>query len=336
MCATVGGAEGCVTNAHASCAQNEPTDARITAPLSARRRFRYTSPPFRTVMASSAQISQPLRTQRHVLLVPAGTPGDVQPFIDLGVALRARGHDVTLLAHDYFRPRAEQLGFGFASTGSLAEYDVLLNDKNLWNPFKQHRVFAKKLVVPSTRRIYNAIAKAYEPGRTVVAAQSMAVGARIAQDKLGVPTATVHRQPTFLRSVYESPRTPLTFTPRWLPGPLKGAQFRFWDMFIDHPYLPEINAVRTELGLPKVHRWTHRWINSPQLVIGFWPDWFAAAQPDWPANTRTVGFIANEQGEREPDEQVRRLLDDGAEPPIVFTFGSGMRHGEQIYRVSAD
>jgi UDP:flavonoid glycosyltransferase YjiC (YdhE family) len=128
----------------------------------------------------------------------------------------------------------------------------------------------------------------------------------------------------------------LTFTPRWLPGPLKGAQFRFWDMFIDHPYLPEINAVRAELGLPAVHRWTHRWINSPDLVIGFWPDWFASPQPDWPANTRTVGFIAREHGEREPDEQVRRLLDDGAEPPIVFTFGSGMRHGEDIYRVSAD
>jgi rhamnosyltransferase subunit B len=287
-------------------------------------------------MALTSQPSQPSQTQRHVLLVPAGTPGDVQPFVDLGVALRARGHDVTLLAHDYFRPRAERLGFGFASTGSLAEYELLLNDKNLWNPFKQHRVFAKKLVVPSTRRIYNAIAKAYEPGCTVVAAQSMAVGARIAQDKLGVPTATIHRQPTFLRSVYQSPRTPLTFTPRWLPGPLKGAQFRFWDMFIDHPYLPEINAVRAELGLPRVKRWTHRWINSPQLVIGFWPEWFASPQPDWPVNTRTVGFIVNEQGERGPDEPLRELLDDGAEPPIVFTFGSGMRHGEEIYRASAD
>ena len=27
----------------------------------------------------------------HVLLVPMGTPGDVQPFIDIGIALRSRG-----------------------------------------------------------------------------------------------------------------------------------------------------------------------------------------------------------------------------------------------------
>src|SRR5439155_21198378 len=108
----------------------------------------------------------------------------------LGVELRARGPRVTLIAHDYFRCRAEELGFDFASIGSIAEYEALLNDKNLWNPFKAHRVFAKKLVVPTTRRIYNAIAQRHEHGRTVVAAQSMSVGARIAEDKLGVPTAT--------------------------------------------------------------------------------------------------------------------------------------------------
>src|SRR5439155_20926984 len=131
--------------------------------------------------------------------------------------LRRRGHDVTLLAHDSHRARAAESGFDFASIGSVAEYEALLNDRNLWNQFKAHRVFAKKLIVPTTRRVYDAIAQRYDPGRTVVAAQSMAVGARIAQDKLGVPTATIHRQPTFLRSLNQSPRTPLTFTPDWLP-----------------------------------------------------------------------------------------------------------------------
>jgi UDP:flavonoid glycosyltransferase YjiC (YdhE family) len=271
----------------------------------------------------------------HVLLVPAGTPGDVQPFVDLGVECISRGHRVTLLAHDFFRIRAEQHGFGFASIGSIPEYETLLKDKNLWNQFKAHRVFAKKLIVPTTRRVYQKIVEQNDPGRTVVAAQSMAAGARIAQDKHRIPTATIHRQPTFLRSVYDSPATPLTFTPRWLPGPVKGAQYRFWDMFIDHPYLPEINALRAELALPKVKRWTHRWMNSPDLVIGFWPDWFAPIQGDWPDHTKLVGFIAKEQGERAPSDELLRFIESG-EPPIVFTFGSGMRHGQQIYRASAE
>ena len=91
----------------------------------------------------------------HALLVPAGTPGDVQPFFDLGVELLARGHRVTLLAHDYFRGRAHDVGFEFTSIGSAPEYEALLNDKNLWNQFKAHRVFAKKLIVPTFGEVPN-------------------------------------------------------------------------------------------------------------------------------------------------------------------------------------
>src|SRR4051794_2135572 len=144
---------------------------------------------------AAGQYREPL----HVLLVPMGTPGDVQPFIDLGAEAQRRGHAVTLLGSEYFRPRAEQAGFEFEPIGALEEYQLLLDDKNLWNPAKSFRVFAKKLVGPTARPMYDAIAARYEPGRTVVAAQSLALGARVAQDKLGVPTATIHRQPLLLR-----------------------------------------------------------------------------------------------------------------------------------------
>jgi UDP:flavonoid glycosyltransferase YjiC (YdhE family) len=32
-------------------------------------------------------------------------------------------------------------------------------------------------------------------------------------------------------------------------------------------------------------------MNSPQLVFAMFPEWFAAPQPDWPANTHAVGFV---------------------------------------------
>src|SRR2546423_6841186 len=118
-------------------------------------------------MSLPTDLTEPL----HVLLVPMGTPGDVQPFIDLGLEAQRRGHAVTLIGNEYFRERAQRVGFEFAPAGTIEQYQVLLNDKNLWNAAKSFRVFAKKLVGPSARAIYQAIADRYEPGRTIVAAQ---------------------------------------------------------------------------------------------------------------------------------------------------------------------
>src|SRR5690349_16055360 len=104
----------------------------------------------------------PDESQLHVLLIPLGTPGDVQAFLDIGIGLRRRRHRVTLVAHAPFRSRATQAQLEFIELGSAEEFDALLNDRNLWNPNKAHRVFAKKLVVPTLRRMYDIIAKHYE------------------------------------------------------------------------------------------------------------------------------------------------------------------------------
>ena len=48
-------------------------------------------------------------------------------------------------------------------------------------------------------RLFGLAAQAAE--HTIVAAQTMALGARIAAEAIGVPLATIHRQPTTMRSV---------------------------------------------------------------------------------------------------------------------------------------
>ena len=59
-----------------------------------------------------------------------------------------------------------------------------------------------------------------------------------------------------------------------------------------------MNEFRATLGLPPVDRLMHRWMHSPQLVIGFFPDWFATPQPDWPPETHLVGFPLWDSGDR--------------------------------------
>src|SRR5262249_45800299 len=147
-------------------------------------------------------------------------------------------------------------------------------------------------------------------------------GARIAQEKLGVPTATVHLQPSIIRSLVDqgmagqiriSSRQPMWF---------KKAFFRIadWTM-IDRVLKGPVNKFRQTLGLKPLDRVMHRWIHSTQLVIGFFPEWFAAPQPDWPPHTHLVGFpLWNRDNMLLPSE-AQELLDAG-DPPLIITPGS--------------
>src|SRR4051812_21151759 len=116
----------------------------------------------------------------HILLAPMGTPGDVQPFVDLGVELRARGHRATLVANGFFREWAGKAGLEFIELLDAEQYRRVLDDRNLWVLRNAHRVFGKRLVIPSIRRLFEIIREAHVPGKTVVVAQTLALGARVA------------------------------------------------------------------------------------------------------------------------------------------------------------
>jgi UDP:flavonoid glycosyltransferase YjiC (YdhE family) len=44
------------------------------------------------------------------VLTSRGSQCDVNPFLGLGAALKARGHDVTLILNEHFRRHASALG----------------------------------------------------------------------------------------------------------------------------------------------------------------------------------------------------------------------------------
>jgi UDP:flavonoid glycosyltransferase YjiC (YdhE family) len=65
----------------------------------------------------------------------------------------------------------------------------------------------------------------------------------------------------------------------------------------------------------------HRWLHSPQLVIAFFPHWFAAPQADWPDNIHLVGFPLWDADHTARLDAALEFLDAGT-PPIIFTPGS--------------
>lgn len=102
---------------------------------------------------------------------------------------------------------------------------------------------------------------------------------------------------------------------------------------------PRLNRVRAALGLAPVQRVLSRWMHSPDLVIGAWPDLFAPTQPDWPAQAQTSGFLLFHESSHGIGGGLAPSLEAflGAGPaPIGITPGSAMAHGSAFFAQAVD
>jgi rhamnosyltransferase subunit B len=245
----------------------------------------------------------------------------VHPIIGLALALRARGHQATILTNPYFQELIEKCGIGFLPVGTIEEARVTMSDPNLWHPRKGFEVVARNVILPAIGRVFQLIEK-HADANTVVAASGISLGARVTQEKLGVNLATVHLQPSIIRSLVDHGMAGNIRISSAQPLWFKKAFFRLADwMLIDRTLKSPLNDFRRTLGLPPVDRVMHGWIHSPQLVIGFFPSWFAQPQSDWPSNTHLVGFPLWDGTNREMPPEVEEFLNEG-DRPVIFTPGS--------------
>ena len=269
------------------------------------------------------------------LLAVLGTHGDVLPFLGVGSELLRRGHDVSLSAPAPFAEHAAQAGLPFHALGTQADFDRLVREPNLWHPRRGVET-AFEFALAFAEDIFHWI----EANRTepcVVVASSTSFGARIAQDRFGLPLVTLHVLPLLIESRYAPPRLPGLPLPDILP-----ARFRHWlgrgaDRYVIDPVvLPRLNAFRDRLDLPPVRRLRHWW-NSPSRVLLLFPDWFAPPQPDWPSQAEQVGFpLADRFGDESALTPELTAFLDAGEPPLVFTYGSGMRQGRAFFETAVD
>ena len=269
----------------------------------------------------------------HVILATVGTDGDVFPHIGLGVALHARGHRVTLAAPETYRDRAHDLGLEFCPIVTAEEINRALSDPDMWHPLRSGMMMAR-WGSPMVPRQYQALAKLAEQPGSVLVANPGLLAARLVQEKLGVPTASLLLQPGLLPSCSAPPQMPGGLgIPPWLPHPLRRLYWLGIDAF-GYPLVTRpLNGVRETLQLPPVRR-LFRWWLSPELVIGLFPSWYAAPQPDWPPQIRLAGSGRFDGARETLTDDIRKFCEEGA-PPIVFTLGTGMAHAAGFFRAAA-
>lgn len=267
----------------------------------------------------------------NLLLVSVGTLGDTLPFVGLGRELLGRGHRVTFLGSGGYQELVERHGLEFCPLISPEEQRRETEQRLRWgNPWIAAREGAANLVrdIPTT---YRAIADRYVPGRTIVVSTGLMFGARIAQEKLGVPLATVHLQPACFRVE----RDPLRWS-NWVPHWWIRASDWISDGIVDHTLGRSLNDFRATLGLTPTRGVLRDWWHSPQLTIGAFPEFLSPARDRWPAEVMFPGFPAFQGAGDLGDEE--RLADfiSRHPRPLVFSPTSAVRNVGAFMQTAAN
>lgn len=262
-------------------------------------------------------------------LTSRGSWGDINPFLGLGCELKKRGHHVTLILNEFYRACAESLGFDFVPYAPVSTYveeqeaNRELGKREPSPHAIQHEERIRRWHLPELRATYAALAERADPRDSVIVARSWTLAGRLAQERLGIPLATVYISPPESHRLWAGlpffNRAPPS---RWFYDRLCAPKI---DRFFD-PQYAFINAFRAELGLAPVQHIQSSWFESPQLALGLWPDWLYPHMAHWSPWMRLPGFILHEtRADTSLSPEVESFLSAG-EPPVVFapgTFRSG-------------
>lgn len=264
----------------------------------------------------------------RVLLVTAGSHGDVNPFIAIGRSLLERGHLATIMTNPYYRGQVEEAGLGFIGVGEHMDLKKVHETvPDLMHERKGARVvldlIVGKFAVESFRAVREQLeARAFD----AVVHHHIALGAAWAAEQARVPNAVVVLAPMMWMSRGDlfTPQSwssvyPGRFT-LWLMHMLKGPMLGW---FMD----PMIHQARRGLGLPKAKRDYLRITRGGTVNLGMWSPTLRGPLADDPPQSVICGFPWHDRhGEQEnAGDRLEAFLASG-EPPILFTLGTAAVH----------
>ena len=270
----------------------------------------------------------------QIVITAIGSAGDVLPFVGIGRALAHRGHRIVFCTQPQFAVLVEQHSFAFVPIGTWDEYAQAVASPALWNPRTSFRTLWS-IIAPTIRPHFDTLA-ALATSDTVLVGSLWAFAARLMQEVHGTPYISVQVSPSTLLSASAPPTHKRLTVPMWLPLAVRAKCMEMIETgVLDKACGPALNDVRAALGLPPANRILGQWLHSTDGVLCLFPDWFAAAQPDWPCNHFMAGFpLFNDVSPDAFDDELNIFLLSGKRP-VVFTPGSTLTD-ERAYFAAID
>jgi sterol 3beta-glucosyltransferase len=254
-----------------------------------------------------------------IALLTLGTRGDTQPFIALGKALQARGHDVVLGAPENFQKWVEGHGLVYHSIGvDMRSFVQSLEARRVMagNVFAMARMW-HDTIVPLTRASLDAIWETSRDADVIVYHPKTAGGADVAEatGSMLFHAAPFPIFPTRSFPLFVFPGTYGPWLNRLTYKVLLGPRLLL---------LSTVNRWRREvLGLARssLSGAVYRAHGSGQLCAVS-----PAVVPRYPAddseNIQTTGYWLLDEGrDWQPDSALSEFL-EGGDPPVYIGFGS--------------
>lgn len=270
------------------------------------------------------------------ILASVGSAGDVHPYLAIGHALLARGHEVAFFCNAEHQVAIEAAGIEFLPAGDSLRYKEAISNPDLWHPIKGMGVLWRNLLAPSMDPLYKVLASRYRKDNTLrVLAGPQMLGARLAQAQLGLNLTSLYTSPAALRSE----QAPITIAhTHWPAGTPKWLLRSIWSL-IDRYKLepmarPGLKRLCAQLGIaepPHNQNLFGQWMHSPECAVTLYPEWFAPRKQDLPKHLLYGSFPRyNLDCQADLPANIQNFLDAGS-APIVIMFGTAMAHaGKQF------
>ena len=239
---------------------------------------------------------------KKIAMFTMGTRGDVQPYIYLSRALKAKGYDVTLGSHPCWRGLIEDAGVHFESIGPDIDIEMeaaVIRGKSPNAAMSMIRTmnFIMKIIQGATREVYKLC-----EGRDLIIVTHSKIGA-VEAAVLGIPVIDVTLQTEMIPEKLKEQK----FTDK-LIGSMIGHQ-------IDKPY----NRIRKEYGLKPMKNGDE--IRSDKLNLIPVSKYVIERSPYWEDMNVLTGYWFEEEGDYTPSNELLSFLEAG-EKPVIIALGA--------------
>ena len=251
-----------------------------------------------------------------------GSFGDLNPYVGLGRALKARGHDVVLALPGYYIPFVEAAGL----RGHAVRPDIDPNSRDVvrrvMHPLRGAEYLIRQLIMPLVEESY-ADLEAIVEDDDVLVSHPLTYAAPVLAEYRGLRWASSVLAPLGFFSQDDPPLMAVhpvaAALQRNFPGLYSGLVPTA--RFVTRSWGAHVRALRRRLGLPPGADPVHAGQFSPYLNLAMFSRVLAEPQPDWPPDTIVTGAVSYDAVHGGLPGALNAFLNAGP-PPVVFTLGT--------------
>ena len=248
-----------------------------------------------------------------ICILTIGTRGDVQPYIALGLGLKAAGHEVTISTLDEFKPLVNQYGLLHDSLRGdflkVAQSTIGQKGGNQLKRIRQYIEMAKDTLADEWESVQKAEVLIYSPA---------AIGGYHIAEKLEIPTFAAFPAP-----LYSPTREfPNPFLPFHNLGPFNKLSHQLFAKLGLAMYRGPINQFRKDvLDLPPA-KGENLLRGKPITKLYAYSEAVVPRPADWDASSVVTGYwFLDAPANWQPDPELVRFLQEGS-TPVYIGFGS--------------